>query len=110
MPTHQSVLELVRPTLDAGESIIEVVAGVAAGESIHTIVALTSKRILVHTPTRLTTIEFSNLAGVSWAATWARLNIDIKSPRKRLVLAVFGSDWKGKARDFAETARRAAGR
>lgn len=110
MPTYQSVLELVKPTLDPGESIVEVVAGVSAGESIHTIVALTSKRILVQTPTRHTTIEFSNLAGVSWAATWARLNIDIQSPRKRVVLAVFGSEWKGKARHFAEAARRSASR
>jgi hypothetical protein len=110
MPTHQSALDLIRPLLASGETIVEVVVGVAAGESIHTIAALTSRRIVVHTPTRETTIEFSNLAGVSWAPTWARLNIDVKLPRKRLVLAVFGSDWKARARDFAEAARRSAGR
>jgi hypothetical protein len=110
MPTYESVLGTVKPALEPGEKLVEIVAGVMAGESLHTIAALTNRRILVHTPTGHMTIDFANLAGVSWAPTWARLNIDTKSPRRRMVLAVFGSDWKGKARGFAEAARRSVPR
>jgi hypothetical protein len=106
MPTYQEVLEILKPELNPGEQVIEAVAGAIAGESLNTIVALTSERIRIGPASGGSTIELSSLAGVTWASAWARLNIDLKSPRKRIVLAVFGSEWKNHAKAFAEAAKR----
>ena len=106
MPTYQEVLDTLQPNLNPGERVIEAVAGAIAGEALNTIVALTSERIRVGPASGGSNIELSNLAGVSWASAWARLNIDLKSPRRRIVLAVFGSEWKTHAKAFAEAAKR----
>ena len=106
MPTYQEVLDTLKPSLKPGEQVIEAVAGAIAGESLNTVVALTSERVRVVSSAGGSVIELSNLAGVSWASAWARLNIDLKSPRKRIVLAVFGSEWKTHAKAFAEGAKR----
>ena len=106
MPTYQEVLDTLKPSLKPGEQVIEAVAGAIAGESLNTVVALTSERVRVVSSAGGSVIELSNLAGVSWASAWARLNIDLKSPRKRIVLAVFGSEWKNHAKAFAEAAKR----
>jgi hypothetical protein len=106
MPTYQEVLDTLKPKLNSGERVIDAVAGAIAGESLNTIVVLTSERIRVVSSAGGSSIELSNLAGVSWASAWARLNIDLKSPRKRIVLAVFGSEWKTHAKAFAEAAKR----
>jgi hypothetical protein len=110
MPTYQAVLDAVKPKLNPGETVVEAVAGAIAGEALHTIVALTSERIRVIAPSGVTAVEFTNLAGVTWAPTWARLNIDLKIPRKRIVLAVFGSEWKGRAKDLADAVKRRVGK
>jgi hypothetical protein len=110
MPTYQEVLDTLKPSLNPGERVIEAVAGAIAGEALNTVVALTSERIRVGSSSSGSSIELSNLAGVTWASAWARLNIDLKSPRKRIVLAVFGSEWKTHAKSFAEAVRQRMGK
>ena len=106
MPTYEEVLDTIKPNLKSGEHVVGAVVGAVAGEAFHTVLALTSQRVMVLRGGSASILELSNLASVSWAPAWARLNIDLKVPRKRMVVAVFGSEWKLKAKEFAEAAKR----
>jgi hypothetical protein len=105
MPTLEEVQETVRGKLSPGEQLIEAVAGPIAGEAFNSIVALTSNGVRVITPSGGSAFAYSDVGGVSWAAAWARLNVDLRSPRKRIVLAVFGTEWKVRAKNLAEAAK-----
>lgn len=90
--------------LEPGEQLISYTAGIFGTSTSQTLIVLTSKQIRVAATAGGPNIAFSNIRSVSWASAWARLNIDLKSPRKRLVFSIYGADWKQRAKDLAEKA------
>ena len=105
MPTLQEAQELAKRKLGPGEQLLDVVAGPIAGEAFNSIVALTTTHLRIIIPSGGSAFELSSISTISWAPAWARLNIDLKSPRRRLVLAVFGSEWKTRAKALADAAK-----
>lgn len=103
---RDEVVSAVLPLLEEGELLEAYTLGIQQESPYHTAVALTSRRLRIASPTGGRNIEFDNLRSIRWSGLWARLNIETAAPRKRIVISVFGREWKDKARALAESARR----
>jgi len=104
MADDKELRKTAEALLEPGEQLISYTAGIFGTSTSQTLVVLTSKQIHVAAAAGGPKIPFSNIRSVSWASAWARLNIDLKSPRKRLVFSIYGGDWKQHAKDLAEKA------
>ena len=104
MPDEKELRKTAEALLEPGEQLIAYTAGIFGTSTSQTLVVLTSKQMRVAAAAGGPNLPFSNIKAVSWSSAWARLNIDLKSPRKRLVFSIYGADWKQHAKELAEKA------
>ena len=102
--TEKCTLSNVESWLDDDEELREFTSGVLvqpATEFDYAIV-LTSRHLRAVSICDEMKIELGNIKCIKWSGLWARLNVELKSTRKRMVFAISGREWKKRARILTE--------
>ena len=104
MSKRDELAETAAALLEPGERLLAFTVGSIGESPFESLVVLTSTRLRLASPAGGNNFEFSNLKRVSWSGLWARLNIEAKSPKKKLVVSVYGGEWKEEAKRLSELA------
>jgi len=104
MPNREELAKTAESLLDAGERLLAFTVGSVGESPLESLVVLTSARIRLASGAGGPNIELKNIKRVAWSGLWARLNIDTKSPKKKYVISVYGSQWKKEAKRLSELA------
>jgi hypothetical protein len=104
MSKREELSKTAESLLEPGESLLEFTIGSIGESGFETLVILTSKRLRLGSATGGESLEFSNIKRLEWSGLWARLNVQVRSPKRKLVLSVYGGEWKEAAKRLAELA------
>ena len=104
MNKRDELAKTAESLLDPGERLLAFTVGSIGESPLESLIILTSARIRLASGAGGPNIELSNIKRISWSGLWARLNIETKSPKRRYVISVYGSEWKNEAKRLSELA------